>query len=118
MDTDKGEDRVYLIGKKNPTYISRWPDVLFLLQRVRDEAHRFAITYHRTLKNKRDFQSMLDNIPGIGASRKRTLLEYFGDIRKIREASLDVLQKVDGIGRQMAEKIQAFLKGQAGEQRE
>lgn len=118
MDADKGEDRVYLIGKKNPIYISRWPNILFLLQRVRDEAHRFAITYHRTLKNKRDFQSVLDNIPGIGASRKKALLMSFGDFRKIREASMDALQKVDGVGKQMAEKIHVFIREQEGEKGE
>jgi len=114
-ETDKGGDRVYLIGKKNPVYISRWPDVLFMLQRVRDEAHRFAITYHRRLKSERDFRSVLDTIPGIGASKKKALFKSFGDIRKIREASVDTLQKADGIGRKMAAKIHAFLKEQAGE---
>ena len=114
-ETDKGGDHVYIIGKKNPIYISRWPDVLFLLQRVRDEAHRFAVTYHRRLKSGRDFQSVLDAIHGIGASKKKALLKSFGDIRKIREASVDALQKADGIGRHMAAKIHAFLMEQAGE---
>jgi excinuclease ABC subunit C len=114
-ETDKGGDHVYIVGKKNPIYISRWPDVLFLLQRVRDEAHRFAVTYHRRLKSGRDFQSVLDAIPGIGASKKKALLKSFGDIRKIREASVDALQKADGIGRYMAAKIHAFLMEQAGE---
>jgi excinuclease ABC subunit C len=116
--TGKGEDHVYLIGKKNPVFISRWPDVLFMLQRVRDEAHRFAITYHRRLKGERDFRSVLDAIPGIGQSKKKALLMSFGDIIRIREASMDDLQKADGIGRKMAEKIYAFLKGRAGEEKE
>ncbi|HYA12916.1 MAG TPA: excinuclease ABC subunit UvrC [Syntrophales bacterium] len=115
MAADKGEDRVYLVGKKNPVYISKWPDVLFLLQRVRDEAHRFAVTYYRKLKNKRDFESVLDNIPGIGVSKKIALLGYFGDIKKIREAPVEELQKAGGIGRQLAEKIYTFLKEQEGE---
>ena len=114
-ETNKGGDRVYLIGKKNPVYISRWPDVFFMLQRVRDEAHRFAITYHRKLKSERDFQSVLDTIPGIGESKKKALLKSFGDTRRIREASVDALQKADGIGRKMAAKIHAFLMEQAGE---
>ena len=118
MDADKGEDRVYLVGKKNPVYISRWPDILFLLQRVRDEAHRFAVTYYRKVKNKKDFQSVLDSIPGIGASKKRALLEHFGDIRKIREAPVEALQTVDGIGRQMSERICAFLREQEGKKEE
>ena len=67
----KGEDRVYLPGRKDPVYLSRWPMALFLLQRIRDEAHRFAVTYHRKVKEKEDLQSLLDRIPGIGASRGR-----------------------------------------------
>jgi excinuclease ABC subunit C len=67
------------------------------------------------LKSERDFQSVLDAIPGIGASKKKALLKSFGDIRKIREASVDALQKADGIGRHMAAKIHAFLKEHAGE---
>ncbi len=112
MGADKAEDRVYLVGKKNPVYISRWPDVLFLLQRVRDEAHRFAVAYHRKLKSKRDFQSVLDDIPGIGTTKKKALLKSFGDVRKIREAPVDVLQNAGGIGRQVAEKIYAFFREQ------
>jgi len=107
------QDHVYCIGKKNPVYLSRWPEVLFLLQRVRDEAHRFAVTYHRTLKKERDFQSILDAIPGIGTMKKKALLEFFGDIKKIREAPVGELQKVSGIGRQRAEIIHAFFRKQA-----
>lgn len=115
---DKAQDRVYLAGGKEPVYLSRWPEIYFLLQRIRDEAHRFAVAYHRTVKNKQDFQSVLDAIPGIGALKKKALLTFFGDIRKIRGASLDELQKVDGIGKQMAEKITAFLSRGAGEKGE
>ncbi len=109
----KGEkgDRVYLPGRKDPLYLSRWPACLFLLQRVRDEAHRFAISYHRNLKEKGDFQSVLDEIPGIGGDRKRALLTFFGDIKKIRDAPVEALQQVDGIGKHTAEKIHTFLQG-------
>ena len=109
----KGEkgDRVYLPGRKDPLYLSRWPACLFLLQRVRDEAHRFAISYHRNLKEKGDFQSVLDEIPGIGGDRKKVLLTFFGDIKKIKEASVEALQQVDGIGKHTAEKIHTFLRG-------
>jgi excinuclease ABC subunit C len=115
---DKVQDRVYCIGKRDPVNLSKWPAVLFLLQRIRDEAHRSAVTYHRKLKREQDFRSVLDAIPGIGASRKKALLRFFGDIRKIRESSVDMLQKVDGIGRQAAEKIHTFLRGEKGEKRE
>jgi excinuclease ABC subunit C len=104
------EDHVYLPRRKNPVYLSKWPAALFLLQRIRDEAHRFAVSYHRKLKGKNDFKSMLDDIPGIGEIRKKELLTFFGDIRKIGTASVETLQKVDGIGRQTAEKIITFLK--------
>jgi len=109
----KGQDHVYCIGKKNPVYLSRWPDVLFLLQRARDEAHRFAVTYHRKVKHKRDFQSELDAIPGIGPFKKKALLKFFGDIKKIREAPVEELQKVSGIGGKRAEKICAFFRKRA-----
>ena len=105
------EDRVYLPGRKDPVYLSKWPAAMFLLQRIRDEAHRFAVSYHRKLKEKEDFQSALDEIPGIGRDRKRVLLTFFGDIKKIREASVEALQHVDGIGKHTAEKIHAFLRG-------
>ena len=62
----KAEDRVYLPGRKDPVYLTRWPAARFLLQRVRDEAHRFAVAYHRKLKEKEDLRSLLDRIPGIG----------------------------------------------------
>ncbi|GAJ04048.1 unnamed protein product, partial [marine sediment metagenome] len=69
----KGEDRVYIPKRKDPVYLSRYPDALFLLQRVRDEAHRFAISYHRKLKEKKDFHSILDDIPAVGKFRKKVL---------------------------------------------
>lgn len=109
-----GHDHVYCIGKKNPLYLSKWPEVLFLLQRIRDEAHRFAVAYHRKVKHRKDFRSELDAIPGIGAFRKKALLEFFGDIKKIREAPMEELQKVSSIGNAWAEKIHAFFRNRAG----
>ncbi|MDP1992553.1 MAG: excinuclease ABC subunit UvrC [Syntrophales bacterium] len=105
----KGEDRVYLPGRKDPIYLSRWPMALFLLQRIRDEAHRFAVSYHRKVKEKEDLQSLLDRIPGIGASRRRALLTFFGDVKRIRAASVLDLQQVEGIGGEMASRIHKFL---------
>lgn len=115
---DKDQDRVYLAGKKEPVYPYRWPDVYFLLQRIRDEAHRFAVAYHRTVKMKQDFRSVLDAIPGIGEVKKKALLKYFGDVKKLGEAPVSELQKVQGIGRQRAEKIRAFFANQAEEERQ
>jgi excinuclease ABC subunit C len=112
--TDRGEDRVYIVGKKDPVYVSKWPEALFLLQRVRDEAHRFAVAYHRQLKGKGDFHSVLDEITGIGGEKKKALLKLFGDVRRIRDASVQELQGVRGIGRKTAARIRAFLRGQGG----
>jgi excinuclease ABC subunit C len=108
----KGEDRIYLPGRKDPVYLNRWPAALFLLQRVRDEAHRFAIAYHRKVKEKEDLRSLLDRISGIGVSRRKALLLFFGDVKRIRTASVNELQQVAGIGRGVAGRIRAFLDGE------
>ena len=105
----KGEDRVFLPGRKDPVYLSRWPAALFLLQRIRDEAHRFAVTYHRKVKEKADLQSLLDRIPGIGPARRKALLTFFGDVQRVRTASVEDLQQVEGIGAENARRIRAFL---------
>jgi excinuclease ABC subunit C len=109
----KSEDRVFLPGRKDPVYLSRWPAAFFLLQRVRDEAHRFAITYHRKLRQKGELQSLLDKIPGIGPARKKALLVFFGDLKRIREASIADLTQVEGIGEEAARRIRAALDGGA-----
>ena len=105
----KGEDRVFLPGRKDPIYLSRWPAALFLLQRIRDEAHRFAVSYYRKVKEKEDLRSLLDRVPGIGAVRKKALLVFFGDVKRIRSASVQELQQVEGIGRETARRIREWL---------
>ena len=85
---------------------------LFLLQRIRDEAHRFAVSYHRKVKEKEDLHSLLDRIPGIGTSRRWALLTTFGDVKRIRAASVHDLQRVEGIGGEMAHRIRTFLDAQ------
>ena len=82
---------------------------LFLVQRVRDEAHRFAITYHQKLRSQRAVKSGLDNVPGIGPKRRRLLLRRFGTVKAIREASLEELATVAGMTRALAEKIKEHL---------
>lgn len=106
---NKAEDRVYLPRRKDPLYLSRLPAALFLLQQIRDEAHRFAIGYHRKLKEKEDFSSLLDAIPGIGEGRKQLLLIHFGDLQKIKTASREELQKVKGVGKELAGVIYSFF---------
>jgi excinuclease ABC subunit C len=80
-----------------------------LLHRIRDEAHRFAISYYRKAKERQDLQSLLDEIPGIGWTRKRDLLMSLGDLKKIEKSSVDELQKVSGIGKVLAGQIHNFL---------
>ena len=79
---------------------------LFLLQRIRDEAHRFAITYHRKLRDRRTLRSALDAVPGVGAGRRRALLRHFGSLKGVREAGLEELTEVPGVSRELAERIQ------------
>ena len=91
----------------------RTSEALFLLQRVRDEAHRFAITHHRGRRSKSMVESVLDDVPGLGEVRRKALLKRFGSLRKIRAASVDEIAEVPGIGRRTAEAIVAALAAQA-----
>ena len=83
---------------------------LKVLQRIRDEAHRFAITYFRSLHSKRNLASVLNEIEGIGAKKRKAILDEFKTIDKIMDASVDELCKVDGIGKELAEKIRNYFK--------
>jgi len=105
----RSEDRVFLPRRKDAVSLAAWPPALALLQRVRDEAHRFAVNYHRLLKEKESFISVLDGIADIGAQRKRTLLKHFGSLSGIQQASADQLQKVPGIGKELARKIHEYF---------
>jgi excinuclease ABC subunit C len=105
----KSEDRVYLPRRKDAIYLSAWPPALRMLQQVRDEAHRFALSYHHQLKQNNDLRSMLDEIPDIGEARKKMLLVHFGSTLQVKNASLEELQNVPGIGKELAEKIYTGL---------
>jgi excinuclease ABC subunit C len=105
----KLEDRIYLPRRKDAVYLSSSPAALSILQRVRDEAHRFAVSYHHKLKQKSDLRSILDVIPDIGKERRNMLLKHFGSARQVQKASVDDLQKVPGIGKELAEKIYTGL---------
>lgn len=83
---------------------------LYLIQRIRDESHRFAITYHRSLRGKRQLASILDDIPGIGPKRRQSLLTYFGSFSKIQSAEVDELAKVPGISPELAQRIHDYLR--------
>ncbi len=108
---EKGQDRVYLPGRKDPVLLHRRPAVRFLLARIRDEAHRFAVTYHRGVREKQDLRSLLDDIPGVGPAKKRALLTTFGNLDRVRAASAAELRKAPGIGAALAAQIQDFLRG-------
>ena len=84
-------EEVFLPGRSEPVRLPRQSEALYLLQRIRDESHRFAITYHRQLRDKRMTKSILDDIPGLGPTRKQRLIETFGGVRKVQNAGLDEL---------------------------
>ena len=105
----KEQDHVYLAGRKDPVYIAKHPAALLLLQRIRDEAHRFAITHHRRRMEKRDSRSMLDEITGVGTAKKKALLRHFGGIEALRRAGPEELATVPGITRKLAAEILRHL---------
>ena len=104
------DERVFLPGRKNPVVLPRNSTALFLLQRVRDEAHRFAITYHREVRQRERLRSTIDAIPGIGGERRRRLLRAFGSVRRLGEASVEEIAAVPGIGPSLAAKIAEHLR--------
>jgi excinuclease ABC subunit C len=108
-------EEVWLPGEYYPTILPRASEGLYLLQRVRDEAHRFAITFHREKRSKAMTVSALDGIPGLGETRRKALLSHFGSVRKLRAAGVEELVEVPGIGRNTAESIVAgFAKSAPG----
>jgi excinuclease ABC subunit C len=105
----KENEEVFVPGKSEPLNIPRTSTALHLLQRVRDEAHRFALGYHKKLRQKESIVSALDSIPGIGPKRKKALIKKFGSVRGVKEASVDELSRVPGITGKLAEKIKEDL---------
>jgi len=104
------EEEIYCEGQSLPIVLPRDSQALYLLQRIRDEAHRFAITYHRLLRGRRNLASVLDDIPGLGPQRKSALLQYFNfSLQRIRQASLEELQKVAGLGKTTAYQVWNFF---------
>ncbi|MCW8099269.1 excinuclease ABC subunit UvrC [Streptomyces tauricus] len=98
-------EEVWLPGDDDPVVLPRTSEGLYLLQRVRDEAHRFAITYQRTKRARRFRASPLDDVPGLGETRKQALIKHFGSVKKLRSATIDQICEVPGIGRKTAESI-------------
>ncbi|MFF6991600.1 MULTISPECIES: excinuclease ABC subunit UvrC [unclassified Streptomyces] len=102
-------EEVWLPDEDDPVVLPRTSEGLYLLQRVRDEAHRFAITYQRAKRAKRFRASPLDDVPGLGETRKQALIKHFGSVKKLRSATIDQICEVPGIGRKTAEAIAAAL---------
>ncbi|MFJ2772837.1 excinuclease ABC subunit UvrC [Streptomyces sp. NPDC087300] len=98
-------EEVWVPGDDDPVILPRTSEGLYLLQRVRDEAHRFAITYQRAKRAKRFRSGPLDDVPGLGDARKQTLIKHFGSVKKLRSATIDQICEVPGIGRKTAEAI-------------
>jgi excinuclease ABC subunit C len=107
----KRMEEVYVPGTPDPVVIPRTSEALYLLQRVRDEAHRFAITYHRKLRDRSMTRSVLDGIPGVGETRRRQLVRHFGSARRAAQASLEELEQVPGLGPQLAKVVYDHLHG-------
>ncbi len=106
----KQMEEVFLPGRSDSVLLPRSSQALFLLQRLRDEAHRFGLTYHRSLRGKKQVRSALDDVPGIGARRRQALLQHFGSVDKMKKASLEELARAPGMNRPAAEKLYHALR--------
>src|SRR5579863_2172239 len=105
----KENEEIFTPGSPDPIILPRTSQSLYMVQRIRDEAHRFGITYHRKLRSNRTFKSVLDEIPGIGPKRKQALMKHFGSVKAISAASIDDLAALDGMTRDAAEKVKEYI---------
>lgn len=110
----KSPERVFLPNRKDPIVLPQSSPELFMLTRLRDEAHRFAITFQQRVLRRRGFHSSLDGIPGVGENRQKALLRHFGSMNGVKAAGVEQLSEVPGIGPSIAERIHAFLHGGEG----
>jgi len=104
------DDKVFLPHRKNPVVFPKQSQTLYLLQRIRDEAHRFAITYHKTLKKKSDFTSTLESVPGLGKKTSREVLKHFSSLAAASDATMEQLLQVPGMTRPRAEALYDFFR--------
>jgi len=103
-------EHVFQPGESQPLILPRHSQALYLIQRIRDEAHRFAVTYHRKLRSKRNMVSVLDHVPGIGAKRRKALWDAFGSLNRIKEAAVEELQAVPGMTAPAAQAVYDFFR--------
>ena len=111
----KRMEEVWLPGEDYPLILPRASEGLYLLQRLRDEAHRFAITHHRSRRAKTVVESVLDGVPGLGEMRRKALLKYFGSMRKLRQATVEEIAEVPGFGPTLAAAVKAAVEDTGGE---
>ncbi|MGW8651145.1 helix-hairpin-helix domain-containing protein, partial [Nocardia salmonicida] len=102
-------EEVWVPGEADPVIMPRNSEALFLLQRVRDEAHRFAITFHRSKRSRRMTASALDSVPGLGETRRTALVTHFGSVARIKDATVEEITSVPGIGVSTAKAVLAAL---------
>ena len=108
-EMDRTPERVFLAGRKDPIVLRQNSAELFLLTRLRDEAHRFAITFHRKLRRSGNLRSVLEDIAGVGAGRRKALLRTLGSLKRVKEASLEELAQVEGFGPKAAQAVWDFF---------
>ena len=108
----KREEEIFTEGCSEPVILPRNSQALYLIQRIRDEAHRFAITYHRKLRGKRNLVSVLDHVEGIGPKRRKILLDGFGTLEKIKKATVEEMAQLDGMNKPAAEAVYNFFQAQ------
>ena len=104
-----GRERLYLSGRRSPVVLDPTSMALHVVQQMRDEAHRFAISGHRAKRGRVRTTSPLEGIPGVGAIRRRALLRHFGGLRQVRSAGIDDLLRVSGISRPIAQRVYDYL---------
>jgi excinuclease ABC subunit C len=102
---ERSDERVFLPGRKNPVVLRQNSAPLLLLARIRDEAHRFAITHHKKLRGKASLSSVLGEIAGVGEKRQKALLRHFGSLKRLKEATVEELMEVKGMTRAVSETI-------------
>jgi len=102
-------EEIYIEGRDDPIVLPRNSEALHLIQRVRDEAHRFAITYHRSLRGKSGMHSILEDIPGVGEKRRKALLKHFASIAQIKKATVEELSKVEGMNAKAAQSVYEYF---------
>ncbi|HVB61229.1 MAG TPA: excinuclease ABC subunit UvrC [Ktedonobacteraceae bacterium] len=105
----KENEEIFTPGSPDPIMLPRSSQGLYMVQRIRDEAHRFGITYHRKLRSDRTFKSILDEIPGIGPKRKQALMKHYGSVRAMSAASVEDLAALDGMTRDAAAKLKEYI---------